>query len=161
LEPDIEKALGADDYLIASYKSEAAPVSVLVVYFASQAQGNSIHSPAVCLPGSGWEVSGWREVDTGLLNSSGQPLHVNRAIIQKGSARQLVYYWFEQRGRSVTNDYLAKAYTAWDLVSQGRTDGALVRVITPIGPEGDQAADNRMKGFLKEILPALPKFVPS
>jgi hypothetical protein len=36
-------------------------------------------------------------------------LQVNRAVIQKGLSNQLVYYWFEQRGRRMTNDFAAKA----------------------------------------------------
>ena len=161
LDPEMEKALSADDYLVANYRGKDAAVSLLVVYFASQHQGNSIHSPSVCLPGGGWEVSAWRKADTGLKDPSGQSLQVNRAVIQKGADRQLVYYWFEQRGRSVTNDYAAKALTAWDAIRYGRTDGALIRVITPIQLGGDAAADRRLRDFIQDVLPAFPKYVPS
>ena len=161
LDPEMEKALSADDYLVASYAGQETAVNLLVVYFASQQQGNSIHSPAVCLPAGGWEVSTWKPVDTGLRTDGGQSLQVNRAVIQKGTERQLVYYWFEQRGRSVTNDYAAKVLTAWDLIRRGRTDGALIRVITPIANGGDAAADRRLRAFLGDMLPVLPKYVPS
>ena len=86
---------------------------------------------------------------------------VNRAIIQKGTNRQLVYYWFEQRGRSLTSDYAAKAYTVLNSITRDRTDGALVRLITPIGAnEAAAAADNRLLGFLKLTLPQLPNYIP-
>ena len=60
---------------------------------------------------------------------------LNRALIQKGLERQLVYYWFEGRGRRVTNDFAAKFHTVADGLTRGRTDGGLVRVITPVGAE--------------------------
>jgi EpsI family protein len=92
---------------------------------------------------------------------SGEPLSVNRAIIQRGINRQLVYYWFEQRGRSMTSNYLAKAYTPLDAMTRRRSDGALVRVITPIKTgEPIVAADSRLRGFLEVALPPLPRYIP-
>ena len=113
LDQDTERVLAADDYLLANYTSGTAPVGLLVAYYKSQAQGSGIHSPAVCLPGGGWEISKWETVATSLRTLSGKSLSVNRAVIQKGMARALVYYWFVGRGRYLTNDYAAKAYTAW------------------------------------------------
>src|SRR5262249_15237251 len=108
----------------------------------------------------GWEVAKWTTVATGLRTSSGKPLTVNRAVIQKGLDRQLVYYWFEERGRSLTNDYVAKAYTALDALTRGRTDGALVRVITPVQSGATaEDADNRLRRFLALVLPNLSRYV--
>jgi EpsI family protein len=136
-------------------------VNVLVAYFESQAKGRAIHSPQVCLPGSGWEVSQWTPTQTAVRTRTGEFLRVNRAIIQKGMDRQLVYYWFEQQGRSVTSDYAAKIYTLVDAVSRGRTDGALVRVVTPISSNAIDASDRRLQQFLEIMLPQLPAYVPS
>ena len=70
-------------------------------------------------------------------------------MIQKGLERQLVYYWFEGRGRRLTNDFAAKFYTVADGMPRGRTDGGLVRLITPIGPgEAEAAAEARLRRFL-------------
>src|SRR5262249_12371997 len=140
LDPDIESALGADDYLDATYSNPTtAPVNLFVAYYRSLTQGAGIHSPEVCLPAGGWEVSAWTTIDSGLITASGAALWVNRAIIQKGFSRQLVYYWFDERGRALTNDYAAKAYTVLDAVARARADGALVRVITPIDGTIDAA----------------------
>ena len=73
---------------------------------------------------------------------------------------QLVYYWFEGRGRYLTNDYVAKAYTGLDALTRGRTDGALVRVITPIQAGATvEEADDHLQEFLGLVLPNLPRFV--
>ena len=86
---------------------------------------------------------------------------VNRAVIQKGLSQQLVYYWFEQRGKRMVNDYLAKASVVWDGLTLGRSDGALVRLVTPIGADESEAdADARMQRLMRELLPDLPRFVP-
>jgi hypothetical protein len=43
-----------------------------------------------------------------------------------------------------------------------RTDGALVRIITPIvAPEGEAVAEARLKGFLDQMAPLLPAYLPN
>ena len=56
LPPDILNVLGVDDYINRFY-SEAggAPVGLYVGYYESQREGDTMHSPLNCLPGSGWE----------------------------------------------------------------------------------------------------------
>jgi exosortase D (VPLPA-CTERM-specific) len=161
LEPGIEQVLKASDYLLADYGAAGQSVNFLVAYYDSQAKGSGIHSPQVCLPGGGWEISRWTPFETGVRAPSGEMLRVNRAIIQKGTDRQLVYYWFQQQGRSVTSDYAAKMFTLVDAVTRGRTDGALVRLVTPIEGNAVEAADQRLQGFLQLTLPKLPAYIPS
>ncbi|HET7413532.1 MAG TPA: VPLPA-CTERM-specific exosortase XrtD, partial [Pararhizobium sp.] len=165
LAPEIEAVLKADDYFNAAYASPqmAQPVDFFVAYYSDQAGGAGIHSPEVCIPAGGWEMSRitHRTVPVELADGGTLALPVNRAVIQKGLQRQLVYYWFEQRGRHLTSDYVVKAATVLDAVTRGRTDGALVRLVTPLGPrEAEAAADARLATFLQEVLPVLPRFVP-
>lgn len=163
LAPEIEAVLTPDDYLVADYAgpSGSLPINLFVAYYKSQIQHADIHSPEVCIPSGGWEVSGWSTFGTGVMTASGTQLSVNRAIIQKGGARQLVYYWFQERERALTNDYAAKAWTLWDAITRHRSDGALWRVITPIDDRVSvEVADSRLRAFLQLALPELPKFVP-
>ncbi|MDE3028467.1 MAG: EpsI family protein, partial [Paracoccaceae bacterium] len=86
---------------------------------------------------------------------------LNRAVIVQGNTKQLVYYWFEQRGRHMTNDFAAKASVMLDSLTRGRTDGALVRYVTPINPdEPASAADARLKKIMALTLRVLPHYVP-
>lgn len=163
LNENTERVLAADDYLLANYTNPdaAASASVFIAYYKSQTDGSGIHSPEVCIPGGGWEVSKWTKKDTGLTVSNGSTLQVNRAIIQNGINRQLVYYWFEQRGRHLTGAYATKFYTIYDSLSRGRTDGALVRVLTPINAgERVAIAEKRLQGFLALTLAELPNYLP-
>jgi EpsI family protein len=87
--------------------------------------------------------------------------NVNRAIIQKGDHRQLVYYWFQQRGRNITNEYLVKWYIFWDALTRNRTDGALVRLITSVPPSSDLAdADRLLSDFSRAVVVPLRDYVP-
>lgn len=163
LDANIERVLAADDYLIADFVKTGTSemVNLFFAYYKSQTQGSGIHSPEVCIPAGGWEVSKWKSATTDIQMPGGRLLTVNRAIIQKGLNRQLVYYWFEQRGRHLTNSYAAKAFTVWDSVARGRTDGALVRVVTPIATaEVESAADERLQQFLELTLKEMPSYVP-
>ena len=86
---------------------------------------------------------------------------LNRAVIQKGLEKQLVYYWFEQRGRRIANEYAMKWHLLSDSIVRNRTDGALVRVVTPLRPnEAIEAGDERLKSFVRLSAPLLGPFVP-
>ena len=163
LEPDVEKVLGADDYINAFYQdtNESAPVSLFVAFYNKQTEGSGIHSPEVCLPVGGWEVFDLEPYEINLGDEVFGKFMVNRAIIQKGLSKKLVYYWFEQRGKRLTNDFVAKAVVVYDSIAMGRTDGALVRYVTDMDPEETEAdADARMQRFMKASMPRLPRFVP-
>ena len=139
--------------------NEAPPVDLFMAYYHSQTDGSGIHSPEVCIPAGGWEVSRWERVPVTL--DSGVTVTVNRATIQQGINLQIVYFWFEQRGRRLTSDYAAKIYTVMDSLTMGRSDGGLVRLITPVsGPDGEAAADERLRSFMEYLVPALPRFMP-
>lgn len=163
LEAEVEEVLGADDYLNASYSAAgvAAPVGFFSAYYDVQTEGDGIHSPEVCLPGGGWEIVTIAPHEIDMSATPYGNFEVLRAIIRKGTNDQLVYYWFDQRGRRMTNDYLAKIMVVWDSLRTGRTHGALVRYSTPIlTGESEAAAADRLEGFMRESLPRLPRFVP-
>ena len=164
LDPQMERVLAADDYFLADYRntSSGQVVNFFAAYYHSLTGGGAgIHSPEVCIPSAGWEVSQWRPVDVNFRTASGETLRVNRAIIQKGTERMLVYYWFEQRGRHLTSDYAVKLFTVWDSITRGRSDGAMVRIVTPVANNEDIGkADERLTHFLSAIFKVLPRHLP-
>lgn len=160
---EIEEVLGADDYVAASYSRSdiAAPVQFFSAFYETQTEGSGIHSPEVCLPAGGWEIFSLDPHEVHFPDTAFGSFELNRAIIQNGRQQQVVYYWFEQRGQRFTNDFLAKLWVAWDSFKYNRTDGALVRFISPIEP-GETAADAdaRILELMEDVLPRLPRFVP-
>lgn len=164
LDPATEAVLAADDYINATYAApgEALPVNLFVAWYAKQTEGSGIHSPEVCLPVGGWEVYSIDPTPVTIPDTIYGSFTVNRAVIQKAESKQLVYYWFEQRGERMTNDYLVKASVLWDSLTTGRSDGALVRFVTPILPgESETEAEARMQRFMRDALQRLPDFVPA
>jgi EpsI family protein len=155
-----EQFLKVDDYILANYsQSDGKPVNFYVAYYASQRKSESPHSPIVCLPGGGWLIT---HLERKNLDSAGIDHPYNRVIIQNGVNRELVYYWFDERGRTIADEYWAKWYLLADSIVMNRTDGALVRLITRINAdESEESADRRLLSFMAAALPKLADFVPS
>ena len=168
-QPALTKAvldvLRADDYLMRSYFAPDRAVAGLYIgFWNSQRQGETIHSPLNCLPGGGWEP-----VSRSILrfadprNPAGAELAVNRYVIQKGLDRQVVLYWYQSHGRIVASEYWSKFYLVADAVRMNRTDGAIVRVITPIAgdtAEAEQLAERAALRFVRAMFPQLDDFLP-
>jgi len=163
LDEQVQKVLAADDYINSVYRAEGEKdvVALFVAYYKKQTEGQGIHSPEVCLPNGGWEVFNLHQVPLDMTEAGYGKFSANRAVIQKGLERQLVYYWFEGRGKRETNDFRAKLSVLLDSLTMGRTDGALVRYVTPIGPdETEDDAQARLLRFMRLSLKPLPRFVP-
>lgn len=163
LEKQYVDALRFDDYVLADFRSRnGQPVTFYVAYYQSQRKGQSAHSPQSCLPGGGWEIASMNGVDIPadgeMVRSS---VHVNRAVIRKGGQKQVVWYWFKQRDRILSNEYLVKFFLFWDAVTRGRTDGALVRVSSVVGPgETEEIVDQRLLRLVSAVEPELNRYVP-
>lgn len=163
LEASVARTLGATDYHSVYYKHPDADdtVEFFSAWYADQTGGNSIHSPEVCLPGGGWEIA-WLE-RANISDELGwpEPFMINQAIIQKGSSRMMVFYWFDQRGRKIAWDIAAKYWLMIDSIREQRTDGALVRLTTLIQPdESDADAAVRLMDMVRETTGVLPRFIP-
>jgi exosortase D (VPLPA-CTERM-specific) len=158
------ETLKFDDYLLADFVPNGdfgkPPVNLYSAYYASQRKGESVHSPRSCIPGGGWQIKSLETVALPEYRLYASPLRVNRVLIQKGGDRQLVYYWFQQRGRGLTNEYLVKWFLFWDALTKNRTDGALVRVTTYVPETGDLAdAERRLTAFIGVVLPELGRHI--
>ncbi len=157
-------ALKVDDYFMGDFvhADEPAPVNFYVAWYDSQRAGQSAHSPRSCIPGGGWEISSIDEHVLDGLKVGDNPLRVNRVVVELGNDRMLVYYWFQQRGRVITNEYLAKWYLFWDSLTRNRTDGALVRFVAPMPSDSsEEEADEALRSFAASMLPELEEFVPN
>lgn len=136
------------------------PVSLFIGYFPTQRTGQSIHSPQNCLPGAGWTFASSKTIY--LLRPELKNYAVGEYVITNGNNKQVVLYWYLAHGRSIANDYLAKAYMMADAIRWNRTDGALVRLVTPLQPnEPVPVAEARVVNFADRLVPMLPRFIPN
>jgi exosortase D (VPLPA-CTERM-specific) len=162
LEKQYIDALRFDDYVLADYHSDKGPqMNFYAAYYRSQRKGQSAHSPQSCLPGGGWEIASLSRTELPSSPTMGQPVIVNRAVIQKGDQKQIVLYWFKQRDRQIADEYQVKLYLLWDAFIRHRTDGALIRMASLVSPgESEAAVDQRLQAFAVEIGQELNRFVP-
>jgi EpsI family protein len=120
----------------------------------------ALHTPEQCLPGAGWEFVSLETVDAPAVNATGDPFKINRALITDGRQSMLVYYWLEARGDQFASPQLFKASNVKASLFDGRSDGALVRLITPLmAGEGEAEAEARLVDFMTLSYPALEPHV--
>ena len=161
--------LGVTDYLICDYVRESPPaiIGVYLGYHERQVREegggsgeNSIHPPAHCLPGSGWDLIHTETVTLDLPGLPSSPVRVKRLLIAKGDARQLVYYWYHQQGQVIAEDWQKIVWVGIDRALYGRTDGTLVRFTIPIRREGEEAAEAEFRELAPRLVAQFPGFLP-
>jgi EpsI family protein len=155
---EILDVVRASDLVNRLYRDPAGdPILLYVGYYESQRTGSTIHSPKNCLPGSGWEP-----IHTGLAMiplQGGRQIPVNEAVIQRDQQKELVFYWYQGRGRIIADEYAGKFWMVADAISRNRTDGALIRMITPMD-DGASEARRRLTNFAQVLVPHLDEFIP-
>ena len=156
---ETEKVLRADDYLSRNFVSNGRTASFYVGYYATQRNGATYHSPLNCLPGSGWVMSDPARIAIKPAGG-GAPFEANRFVIANGRDRALMIYWYQGRGRAVASEYWGKIYTVLDSVRRRRSDGAMVRVMVPVG-NSQQEAQNAAVEMAAQAAAELPAFVPN
>lgn len=158
----LDSLVGLSDYIIADYfKPNGEHVNFYGAYYATQSSTGSIHSPRNCMPGGGWKIQKLTKLKVNGDQSGHVSFNVNRALIQLGDYKQLVYYWFPQRGRNLTDEYVVKWYMFYDSIFKKRSDGTLLRISTEIkSGESDDIADKRLQAFLSEAYPLLDEHLP-
>ncbi len=162
MEKDVLDVLGPGDFLLRIYQDQAKQqpyVDLFIAYFRSQRAGDTIHSPKNCLPGAGWTPVESTHIT--LSFPGHEPFPASRYIISKGDARQLVLYWYWAHDRGVASEYWAKFYLVADSMRMNRSDGALVRITTPMYPgESTDAAQQRIFPFSGKVVPLLNSYIP-
>jgi EpsI family protein len=171
--PDFDERLraelGVDEYVNAVYEARhRSEVGLYIGYYSSQRQGDTIHSPANCLPGGGWLPiqRGTLTLDVPAADGASaheRPIAVTRWLIQKGDDQQLVLYWYQSHGRVTAGEYESKINLVLDAIRLNRTDAALVRVITPVAEPtaaGRAEAERTAVSFVRAMFPTLERFLP-
>src|ERR1035441_4294827 len=140
--------------------TDPADIALVTEAFPPQRGGKSIHSPQHCLPGAGWIFKSSSVAE--LTDPAGKKYRVGDYLITNGTTTDEALYWYQLHGRSIPGDYQAKLYTLADSIRYGRTDEALVRIITPVVAGEDRAeARDRALDFARQIAPLLPAYVPN
>ena len=151
------KEIGVDDYTNREYFGASRPIELYIGYYKDQRSGDVIHSPKNCLPGSGWEPVRSTTIQIG---SADKPVIVNEYIVEQGTDRDLVLYWYQTHGRIVASEYWAKFWLIADGVRHRSTDGAMIRIWTTAA-DGEESAQARATDFARRVYPRVSEFLPN
>jgi len=152
-----ESVLKTSDYVMRYYEKDGRIANFYVGYYASQKTGATYHSPQNCLPGSGWAMIDPEIVE--IRTPNGRTFTANKYIIENGKYKEVMVYWYQGRGRAVASEYYDKVYTVVDSVMRRRSDGAMVRVMTPVGHSVKDATDAAID-LAAQSADMLDEFVP-
>lgn len=160
LPQETEGVAGASEYYIGDFTArDNGSVNLYVSFYETQLHGQIPHSPKVCIPGGGWQIESMRKIV--LHDRRGQPFEANRLVIAKGGHRQLTYYWLKQGERMYSQEWRARLDLIRISLFENRTDGALVRVVTEIDPQGvESEADRRLQKFSGALISVLSGYIP-
>lgn len=153
----VAESLGVDDYLLIDFSTAqvSAPVNFYVAYYANQRAGQSPHSPKVCIPGGGWQIEAITRIAV-------KEQKVNRVVISRQGVKQLVYYGFVERGEWAADEYWRKWLLLKDFLVYGRSDGALIRLTTPLhAQERIEDADARLADLLVHLRVGITAYLPA
>ena len=157
----IYKILGVDDSILISYhNSDGKNVQLYTGYYHSQREGDIIHSPKNCMPGSGWNIIETSFENLTISGDTHKRIRVIKLILEKGISKQVALYWFQSRGRFISSEYWQKIYLVWDAIFKNRTDGSFVRLIAPIQNEDVELTSGYLKLFAENMIPILGEYLP-
>jgi EpsI family protein len=159
LDPDVVKVAAVDDYMNRYYRSGDNVLGLYVGYYRSQREGEALHSPMQCLPGAGWAPMKTESTQVTGQDDRGTRT-INKLLVEKGIERMLVLYWYQTVNRVTASEYLRKLFLVKDALGSGRTDVALVRIISPVDPrdpEGEARALTLTRPFAERVLPEVHK----
>ena len=159
LEQDILNVLKAKEYLMRRDQDPSGrSVWLFIAYWDTLRKGATPHSPRNCLPGDGWEPLEASMVTIPLpqLLTS---ITVNRYLIQKDRDQQVVLYWYQSQGRAIAGELAARVQLVRNSIARHRTDGALVRISSPVYG-GVQETSDRLVRYVQAMYPALGDYLP-
>ena len=82
-------------------------------------------------------------------------------MLEKEGERALVLYWYQAHGHVTPSEYKAKYHLVADAIVMNRSDGALVRIVTPL-KNGENPSDAEMRAtrFARLVIPLLDSYIP-
>ncbi|QXE91682.1 exosortase C-terminal domain/associated protein EpsI [Geomonas subterranea] len=154
---DVQNVLKATDLLVRQYVNEKGEkVELYIGYHGGGKGSGEIHSPKHCLPGSGWHEE-FTSKDT--IPAGSGSLNVVRSVYRKGDSSALFLYWYQVRGKSISDEFSLKGQQIANSFLSRRRDASFIRISLP--SEGDQAkATATAKRFAQDLLPTIRAFLP-
>lgn len=158
LEETVERVLLADANLQRVYVDPSGDVVWLYVgYYGTDRGGRPEHTPDECYPSGGWNVLAERRVDVDAPSG----LRANEMVVEQLGQRRLVHFWYQtHRDLGLLGAFDHGLDRLLGRLFDGRGDGGLVRLSTPIEADDEAAARARLVAFGRELGPRLAEHWP-
>ena len=145
--------LNPTDYLSRYYvHPQGGGVSLYIGYH----NAGGVHSPRHCLPGGGWHKVAEREMD---MTVKGKTLHFVRAVYRKDGESELFLYWYRVKGKTLSDEYVLKAYEILNSLLYRRRDLAFIRISLPVAGD-EKRAFSVAERFIRDFYPVIEEFLP-
>ena len=146
----IVEELKLDGYVNNYFANSEGVVSLYIGYYLSSQKVSAAHSPLVCFPGQGWDLSDFEEksVKVGDLT-----VNLMRIIATEPERKELLMYWFQAYEKTSPGEFLQKINTLLAKFVDGREDNAFVRVTVPMKNMNVDQAYRIGVDFIKAFYP--------
>ena len=143
-----KELLQTSSILMRTYTSPAGrPISLSIVYAGTTRR--SLHFPEVCLVGEGWDVQAAATAPVGTMFTG------KRLVLRKADMDKAVLYWFKTGDHLTGNFFLNAFYWTKFQLTFGTPTSSMVRLSTPLGPDGAEPAFDVLDDFATKLAPIL------
>jgi EpsI family protein len=154
VEKTVESILRADANLqrIYQHKLTGETIWLYVGYYGTTRGGRPEHTPRGCYTGAGWAIVASRTLP--MAQTDG--LRVNEFRVAREGEERLIHFWYRSHRRTgMVGGVDQNLDRMIGRLLEGRADGALIRVSTPL-PDGDViAARSRLQSFTAALDPLI------
>jgi EpsI family protein len=158
LSSNVLKILMPTDYLSRRYVAEnGIQVDMYLSYFDGGPDSGGIHSPKHCVAGAGWTELYSQPMT---IDLAGEKVNLVRSAYAKGESKEVIYYWFAMRGKTMSNEYSLKLAEIKGSMFHSRRDQSFIRISVLAGEDTEQA-EERITDFLRVFYPVIREFLPS
>ena len=134
------------------------PIELFVGYNSRQFDENRLQSPKLVFPG-GWEYASMEEISIPMAGA--KAIDAVGLLTKKHTDTRYVLFWYNVRGQGFASDFRNRFELIRGLALHGRTDGAVIRLATPIGEfESIEQAKKRLVSFSVDLYPELQQILP-
>ncbi len=158
---EVLELLGVDDYIQYNYVNDSGErINLYVGFYSAVGVDGGYHSPKNCIPGGGWGIDRIKEQQLNIGIEGGKSSTISEMLIRHGANYQVVYYWFQNRGRIIASEYWEKVYLVLDAVTKGRRDGTFVRIMSNVPGDSIAQTQAKVKAFSEQVMPILENYLP-
>jgi EpsI family protein len=150
LQKNVIDALELDDYLFRTYSKDQRMVALYIGYYRTSTKIGAAHSPLVCFPGQGWEISVPEKVDAELASGK---INAEKLIAKKGVHHELLLYWFQSYDMTSSGTFFQKVNNFWARLTSRPEDNAFVRVSVAIRDDNNDEALQTAIDFIRDFYP--------